>query len=119
MNHIFVSRIPRLQTARKIGNKFLQSLLQKTVKLSQMKFIDEAKINVEAGTGGRGACSFLRLKFMPFGGPDGGDGGDGGSIYLCADESINTLVDYRFVHTYKAKNGKGGSGQNCTGKSGE
>jgi GTP-binding protein len=83
-----------------------------------MKFVDEAKISVEAGKGGNGACSFLRLKFMPFGGPDGGDGGDGGSVFLRADESINTLVDYRYIHTYKAENGENGSGSNCTGKSG-
>src|SRR3990167_7021448 len=84
-----------------------------------MKFIDEAIINVQAGRGGNGACSFLRLKFMPLGGPDGGDGGDGGSIYLKADESINTLIDYRYVHHYQAEDGKKGSGQNCSGKSGE
>lgn len=84
-----------------------------------MQFIDEAQIYVEAGKGGNGACSFLRLKFMPFGGPDGGNGGDGGSIFLEADESINTLVDYRFVHTYRAENGEKGHGQNCTGKSGK
>lgn len=84
-----------------------------------MKFVDEAKISVEAGKGGNGACSFLRLKFVPFGGPDGGDGGDGGSVYLRADESINTLVDYRYIHHYKAQNGDGGSGSNCTGKAGD
>src|SRR3989338_441171 len=84
-----------------------------------MKFIDEARIVVEAGRGGNGACSFLRLKFMPFGGPDGGDGGDGGSVYLRADNSINTLVDYRYIHTHKAQDGEKGSGQNCTGRSGE
>lgn len=84
-----------------------------------MKFIDEAKIQVTAGKGGNGALSFLRLKFMPFGGPDGGDGGDGGSIYLCADESINTLLDYRFVHIFHAENGERGRGRNCTGKSGK
>lgn len=84
-----------------------------------MKFIDEAQITVEAGKGGDGCCSFLRLKFMPNGGPDGGDGGDGGSIFLLADESINTLVDYRFVHQYKAENGEKGHGRNCSGKSGE
>lgn len=84
-----------------------------------MKFVDEAKITVLGGKGGNGACSFLRLKFVPFGGPDGGNGGDGGSIYLRADESINTLVDYRFVHTYQARNGEGGSGSDCTGRAGE
>lgn len=84
-----------------------------------MKFVDEAKITVEAGKGGNGACSFLRLKFMPHGGPDGGNGGDGGSVYLQADESLNTLIDYRYVHTYKAANGEKGSGSDCTGRSGE
>lgn len=84
-----------------------------------MKFVDEAKIYVEAGRGGNGACSFLRLKFMPFGGPDGGNGGDGGGVYLVADESLNTLIDYRYIHTYKAKDGEKGSGCNCTGKSGD
>src|SRR3989338_827024 len=84
-----------------------------------MKFVDEAKITVEAGRGGNGACSFLRLKFVPFGGPDGGNGGDGGSVFLRADESVNTLVDYRFIHHYKAENGEGGSGADCTGKAGD
>lgn len=83
-----------------------------------MKFVDEAKIHVKAGKGGNGACSFLRLKFMPFGGPDGGDGGEGGSIFLLADDGINTLVDYRFIHTYEAEDGEKGGGRNCTGKSG-
>lgn len=84
-----------------------------------MKFVDEAKIYIEAGKGGNGACSFLRLKYVPLGGPDGGNGGDGGSVYLCADESINTLVDFRYIRKYKAENGEKGSGCDCTGKSGE
>lgn len=84
-----------------------------------MKFVDEAKIYVEAGKGGNGACSFLRLKFEPLGGPDGGNGGDGGSVYLRADESINTLVDYRYIRTYQAQNGEKGGSRDCTGKSGE
>ena len=84
-----------------------------------MKFVDEAKIYVQAGKGGDGACSFLRLKFMPFGGPDGGDGGDGGSIFLLAHHGMNTLIDYRFIHTYEAKDGEKGGGRNCSGKSGQ
>lgn len=84
-----------------------------------MKFVDEANIAVEAGNGGNGACSFLRMKFMPFGGPDGGDGGDGGSVYLRADESINTLVDYRYIRIHRAENGEKGGSRNCTGKSGQ
>jgi GTP-binding protein len=84
-----------------------------------MKFVDEAKISVEAGRGGNGASSFLRLKFVPFGGPDGGDGGDGGSVFLRADESVNTLVDYRYMRTHKAQDGEKGGSRDCTGKSGE
>lgn len=84
-----------------------------------MKFIDEAKIQVEAGNGGNGACSFLRLKFMPNGGPDGGDGGDGGSIFLQADEGLNTLIDYRYNRIFKAQSGEKGRGRDCTGKAGK
>jgi GTP-binding protein len=84
-----------------------------------MKFIDEASIKVEAGNGGNGACSFLRLKFMPFGGPDGGNGGDGGSIFLQADEGMNTLVDYRFTRAFKATNGEKGRGRNASGRAGD
>lgn len=84
-----------------------------------MKFIDEVSIRVEAGNGGNGCCSFLRLKFMPEGGPDGGDGGDGGSVYLKADEGVNTLIDYRYARKHKAQNGQAGSGMNCSGKGGE
>jgi len=56
---------------------------------------------------------------MPMGGPDGGDGGDGGSIYLEADEGINTLVDYRFTRQFKAQNGEKGRGRNAYGRGGE
>lgn len=84
-----------------------------------MKFIDEVTITVQAGKGGDGCASFRREKFIPFGGPNGGDGGDGGSIYLEADPDLNTLIDYRFHKHYKAKNGQGGMGSDCTGKTGE
>lgn len=84
-----------------------------------MKFIDEAVIRVEAGNGGNGCCSFLRLKFMPLGGPDGGDGGDGGSIFIMADEGLNTLVDYRFTRLFQAKNGEKGRGRDCSGRAGD
>ncbi|SFN44750.1 Obg family GTPase CgtA [Marinobacter pelagius] len=84
-----------------------------------MKFVDEATIIVEAGKGGHGCLSFRREKYVPKGGPDGGDGGDGGSVYLEADGSLNTLIDYRFQRKYKAQNGEPGSGRNCTGTKGE
>ncbi|MEY3037693.1 MAG: GTPase ObgE, partial [Pseudomonadota bacterium] len=84
-----------------------------------MKFVDEATITVQAGKGGNGCLSFLRLKYIPKGGPDGGDGGDGGSIFVEADAGLNTLIDYRFTRHYKAQNGQGGQGRNCTGNKGE
>ena len=81
-----------------------------------MKFIDEARIEVHAGKGGNGSCSFRREKYVPRGGPDGGDGGRGGSIYAVADRNINTLVDYRFERMHRAKGGEGGRGAQCNGK---
>lgn len=84
-----------------------------------MKFVDEAKISVQAGKGGNGCMSFRREKFIPKGGPDGGDGGDGGSVYLVADDSLNTLIDYRYTRHYQAQNGQAGMGSNCTGAKGE
>ena len=84
-----------------------------------MKFIDEATIRVQAGDGGNGCVSFRREKYIPYGGPNGGDGGDGGSVYLVADENINTLVDFRHVRDYRAERGQNGMGRDCTGKSGD
>lgn len=84
-----------------------------------MKFVDEATIRVQAGNGGHGCLSFRREKYVPRGGPDGGDGGDGGSVFLEADESLNTLVDYRFQRSYKGQTGEGGRGRNCSGVKGE
>ena len=84
-----------------------------------MKFVDEAVIKVMAGCGGRGCLSFRREKYIPKGGPDGGDGGDGGSVYLQADDGVNTMIDYRYTRTYQAENGQPGQGKNCTGKGGE
>lgn len=83
-----------------------------------MKFVDEAPIQVEAGKGGNGALSFRKEKFISKGGPDGGDGGDGGSVYLVADENLNTLIDYRFQPKYKADDGKKGASKDCTGAKG-
>lgn len=80
-----------------------------------MKFIDEAKIEVFGGRGGNGAASFRREKFVPRGGPDGGDGGRGGSVFAVADENVNTLVEYRFVKRYQAKNGEKGHGSDRYG----
>ena len=83
-----------------------------------MKFVDEATIEVTAGKGGNGCVSFRREKFVPKGGPDGGDGGDGGSVYIEGDESLNTMIDYRYTRRFRAESGEAGRGRNCSGKSG-
>jgi len=83
-----------------------------------MKFVDEARMRVHAGHGGRGSVSFRREKFVPYGGPDGGDGGHGGSVYLRAAEGINTLADFRVERTFKAPSGQPGSGRGCSGAAG-
>lgn len=84
-----------------------------------MKFVDEATIRVYAGNGGNGCVSFRREKFIPLGGPDGGDGGGGGSVWLSADEGINTLVDFRHQRVYRAARGENGMGRQMAGKGGE
>ncbi len=84
-----------------------------------MKFVDEAKITVMAGSGGAGAVSFRREKYIPRGGPDGGDGGDGGSVWLEGDAGLNTLADFRHQRQFKARNGEGGAGRQRSGKSAE
>lgn len=84
-----------------------------------MKFVDEAIIKVQGGNGGRGAISFRREKFIPFGGPDGGDGGLGASIYLEAVGGINTLADFRYHRSFRGPHGTAGSGNDCTGAGGE
>src|SRR5262245_49385383 len=82
-------------------------------------FVDQARIHLQAGHGGRGAVSFRREKFVPHGGPDGGDGGKGGDIYLKATSEKNTLLDFRYRREFKSKKGRHGEGSNRTGKSGE
>ncbi|MCH2558001.1 MAG: GTPase ObgE [Alcanivorax sp.] len=82
-----------------------------------MQFVDEATIDVRAGNGGHGCLSFRREKYVEFGGPDGGDGGAGGHVYVLADSNLNTLVDYRYERSYKARNGEPGKGRQMTGKS--
>jgi GTP-binding protein len=84
-----------------------------------MKFVDEVSICVYAGKGGNGCLSFRREKYIEKGGPDGGDGGDGGSVIFEADESLNTMVDYRFKRNYRAGDGESGRSRNCTGRSAE
>ena len=83
-----------------------------------MQFLDQAKVFVRAGDGGKGCVSFRREKYIEFGGPDGGDGGKGGDVILECVANLNTLLDYRYQQHYKAKKGGHGMGQNRSGAGG-
>ena len=82
-------------------------------------FVDTAKVSLKAGKGGDGAVSFRHEIYIPKGGPDGGDGGKGGDIIFRADKDTNTLIDFRFTPILTAENGKNGSGQRSSGRSGK
>lgn len=82
-------------------------------------FIDEANVTLKAGDGGKGAATFRREKFIPFGGPDGGDGGNGGSVYALGDENVSDLERYMYSPEVRAEDGGSGSGRNKTGASGK
>jgi GTPase len=84
-----------------------------------MKFLDQAKVYVRSGDGGGGSVSFLREKFVEFGGPNGGDGGRGGDVVVECVDGLNTLIDYRYQQHFKAKTGTHGMGKDRTGANGE
>jgi len=83
-----------------------------------MKFLDQAKIYVASGKGGKGCVSFRREKYIEYGGPNGGDGGKGGDVVFVSDQNLNTLIDFRYQQHFKAKRGGNGMGKNKTGADG-
>jgi GTP-binding protein len=83
-----------------------------------MKFLDQAKVYIRSGNGGAGAVSFLREKFLEFGGPNGGNGGRGGDVVIECVDGLNTLIDYRYQQHYRAGTGTHGMGKNRTGANG-
>jgi GTP-binding protein len=82
-------------------------------------FFDETKVILKAGNGGDGCMSFLRQKYMPNGGPNGGNGGRGGEVILQADENVSDLRTYHFKKQWKAKNGEPGRGSDQNGRGGD
>jgi len=84
-----------------------------------MQFIDQAEVGVIAGDGGDGIVAFRREKYVPAGGPAGGNGGPGGSVYLRAVTRLQTLLDFRYAHQFKAGNGQRGGPKNMTGAAGD
>ena len=83
-----------------------------------MKFLDQAKIYITSGKGGRGCVSFRREKYIEYGGPNGGNGGKGGDIIFLTDPNLNTLINFRYQQHFKAKKGEDGKGKNQTGAGG-
>lgn len=83
-----------------------------------MQFIDQAEIEVQAGNGGDGIVAFRREKYVPAGGPAGGNGGQGGSVIFEAVENLQTLLDFRYAHIFKAQDGERGGPKNMTGAAG-
>jgi GTPase len=84
-----------------------------------MQFIDQAIIEVQSGKGGDGIVAFRREKYVPAGGPSGGNGGKGGSVIFVADTNLQTLLDFKYKHIFKADNGGRGGPNNCTGANGK
>jgi len=84
-----------------------------------MHFLDQAKIFIRSGSGGPGAVSFRREKYVEYGGPDGGDGGKGGDIIFEAVPGLNTLIDFRYKQHFRAQRGHHGQGKNRTGGGGD
>ena len=82
-------------------------------------FVDTANVFIKAGKGGNGAISFRREIYIPKGGPDGGDGGKGGDVVFVASKDCDTLIDFRFQPKLIAEDGKPGTGQKSSGKSGK
>lgn len=83
-----------------------------------MKFLDLAKVYIRSGSGGGGAVSFRREKYIEYGGPDGGDGGNGGSVIAEVVDGLNTLIDFRYQQHFFADNGRPGMGQQRSGATG-
>lgn len=84
-----------------------------------MRFLDEAKVYIQSGSGGNGCIAFRREKFIEYGGPNGGNGGRGGDVWAEAVENLNTLIDYRYQQHVRAKNGQPGMGKEMTGAGGD
>lgn len=87
--------------------------------MEKSNFVDQIRIYCKSGHGGAGSRHFMRTKYNATAGPDGGDGGRGGHIILKGNKNLWTLLHLRYFKNVFAENGEGGSGNNCTGRSGK
>jgi GTP-binding protein len=86
--------------------------------MSESNFIDQVKIYIRSGKGGRGSTHFRREKYVPFGGPDGGDGGNGGNVIIRGNRNYWTLLHLKYERHVLAEHGQNGSGRLSHGKDG-
>src|SRR5215204_5236866 len=110
---------PDRTTRVAITNYLRECLADDRARDSLTVFIDRVVVRVEGGTGGSGASSFRREKFVPMGGPDGGEGGRGGNVIVRGDANLATLLDYTYRDSWTAERGEHGMGSNKTGRSGD
>ena len=87
--------------------------------MEKSNFVDQIRIFCRSGHGGAGSKHFMRTKYNPQAGPDGGDGGRGGHILLRGNKNLWTLLHLRYFKNVLAEDGEGGSGNNCTGRTGK
>lgn len=82
-------------------------------------FVDYIRISTKSGKGGAGSAHFMRTKYNPEAGPDGGDGGRGGHIILKGNSQLWTLLHLRYYKNVVAEDGANGRDNNSTGHNGE
>ena len=87
--------------------------------MSDFMFIDEAVVELIAGSGGNGCLAFRREKYVAMGGPFGGNGGKGSDIIFKVDSGLNTLVDFKYKKIIKGYKGENGMGKGMHGKNAE
>ena len=87
--------------------------------MEKTNFVDQIRIFCRSGHGGAGSRHFARTKFNPLAGPDGGNGGRGGHIILKGNRNLWTLLHLRYFKNVLAEDGKNGSGNNSSGRSGK
>lgn len=87
--------------------------------MGDIMFIDEAVVELIAGSGGNGCLAFRREKYVAMGGPFGGNGGKGSDIIFKVDAGLNTLVDFKYKKIIKGYKGENGMGKGMHGKNAE
>ena len=84
-----------------------------------MALLDEIDLVLIAGSGGNGAISFRRERYVPRGGPDGGDGGRGGDVIVRATRDVQVLSRLQRQRVVRAGDGGKGGTADRRGRNGK